>query len=383
MSLLSFDCVHRFDSGFVLDARFEIGEGVTVTSLFGPSGAGKTSVLSMIAGTLRPERGVISLADRVLFESATGSELKPEERGVGVVFQDHLLFPHLDVRANLLFGEVHRKRRSRGSGPPVELEPVAEVLELSDLLGRKPASLSGGQQQRVALGRALLSRPELLLMDEPLAALDETLKRRILAYLERVATEWKIPTLFVSHGQAEVRRLADSVVLLDDGRVVDQGPPDQALGRPEPLAWKGGFGPVNLLRVDQIAREGESLHGRVGTQVLSLPPLGAGPPSGSMAPLQGARFELGDRGAPADAAYVQFSPGEVALAVTDLEGLSVRNRLRGTVRRVVDLEDRVFVAVDVGQIIWSEVTPEALAELGLESGREVTCLIKTHSLRVV
>ncbi len=175
----------------------------------------------MIAGLLRPQSGFIALDDQVWLD-ASGKYVKAERRHVGFVFQDHLLFPHLSVESNLMFG----LRRRQGSRPTIQPSRVIEVLELGDLLGRYPRNLSGGEKQRVALGRSLLSGPKLLLMDEPLAALDQPLKDRILAYLERVVAEWHVPTLYVSHSAAEVRRLADRVIVVEQGRVSQCGPPD-------------------------------------------------------------------------------------------------------------------------------------------------------------
>jgi molybdate transport system ATP-binding protein len=217
MAGLRFDCRHRYASGFELTARFEAGSGVT--ALVGPSGGGKSTILELIAGVLRPQGGTIVLAGRTLVDTARGVCLPPERRRVGMVFQDHLLFPHLTVRQNLLFG--HGRRGCR----PMTLARVAEVLEIADLLGRRPEALSGGQRQRVALGRALLRGPELLLMDEPLVALDAGLKGRVLTYLERAVPEWRIPTILVSHDPSDVRRLAEEVVLVEAGRVIAVGPP--------------------------------------------------------------------------------------------------------------------------------------------------------------
>jgi len=182
MSLLSFQCRHRYRGGFDLDVRFELSD--PVTSLFGPSGSGKTSLLGIIAGFLRPDAGRVLLGERVLLDTQQGICLRPEQRKIGVVFQDHLLFPHLKVEANLRYGQRHRRGRRS-----IEMDRVVDVMELGSLLDRYPSNLSGGERQRVAIGRALLSGPELLLMDEPLASLDASLKVRILAYLERVVDE--------------------------------------------------------------------------------------------------------------------------------------------------------------------------------------------------
>lgn len=210
MTGLSFECRFRYTAGFQLDLSFEADAGVT--ALVGPSGSGKTTTLNLIAGLLRPDAGTIRLGGRVLVECDTGAWLPPERRGVGYVFQDHLLFPHLSVRDNLLFG--HGRRSSR----PVDVDRIIRALEIGDLLPRRPGTLSGGERQRVALGRALLRGPELLLMDEPLASVDEGLEGRLLAYLERALAEYRIPVLLVSHDQAQVRRLADRLVMIEGGK---------------------------------------------------------------------------------------------------------------------------------------------------------------------
>jgi molybdate transport system ATP-binding protein len=215
VSRLEFDCALRYPSGFRLEAAFQ--SDAAVTALLGPSGSGKTSVLSMIAGLRRPDRGRIVLEDTVLFDSAKGINLPPQRRRIGYVLQDPLLFPHLSVRRNLLYGWRRRPADARA----VALERVVAVLELEDVLDRLPHTLSGGQRQRTALGRALLCGPRLLLLDEPLAALDESLRGRILEYVERVLAEWRLPALYVTHYPVEVRRLAQRVVRLEAGRVVD------------------------------------------------------------------------------------------------------------------------------------------------------------------
>jgi molybdate transport system ATP-binding protein len=200
-----------------LSVHFEATGGAT--ALFGPSGAGKTSVVNMIAGLLTPDRGAITLDDTVLFDAAKGIDVPPHQRRVGYVFQEGRLFPHLSVRQNLDYGR-------RMSGRPYEakeFERIAALLNVGALFDRRPGKLSGGERQRVAVGRALLMRPRLLLLDEPLASLGAGHKREILPYLLRLRDDVGIPIVYVSHTPAEVRRIATTVVRLDDGRVVAAG----------------------------------------------------------------------------------------------------------------------------------------------------------------
>ena len=259
------------------------------------------------------------------------------------------------MRQNISYGRRH-DRRGRNA---VEFSRVVDVLQIGHLLGRQPRNLSGGESQRVALGRALLSNPDLLLMDEPLASLESPLRVRILDYLQRTVEVWNIPALFVTHEQAEVRRAADWVVVIDKGRLVATGTPEEALSQPAPLGWTNSAAPINLLRLDKVTESGPSGGASVGGQALVLPPHDGLP------------------------SFVEFSPSDVILARQDVKGLSARNHLRGRVRRVVPVNQAVFVAVDVGQIVWAEVTPQAVIELDLSLDCEVVCLFKTHSLRVV
>ena len=215
MIRLEFDCSLRYPSGFTVDAAFTTRTSVTL--LRGPSGSGKSTILSILAGLRRPDRGSIRLDSTVLLDTAAGVDLPPEKRRIGYVFQDYLLFPHLSVRRNLLYGW---RRRPPDARPPT-LERVVQVLELGDLLHRLPHTLSGGQRQRVALGRALLCGPRLLLLDEPLASVDATLRQRVLGYIDQVLHEWDIPTLYVTHNAAEAEKLARQVICIEAGRITE------------------------------------------------------------------------------------------------------------------------------------------------------------------
>jgi molybdate transport system ATP-binding protein len=202
---------------FSLSVKFDAPGGAT--ALFGPSGSGKTSVINMIAGLLEPERGSIVLDDTVLFDSARGIDVPPHKRRIGYVFQEGRLFPHLSVRHNLDYG----RRMSRQPADSGEFDRVTTMLNVQKLLDRRPRMLSGGERQRIAVGRALLMKPRLLLLDEPLASLDAGHKREILPYLVRLRDDAGVPIVYVSHTPAEVRRIATTVVRLDAGRVVASG----------------------------------------------------------------------------------------------------------------------------------------------------------------
>ncbi|MBV8798956.1 MAG: molybdenum ABC transporter ATP-binding protein [Alphaproteobacteria bacterium] len=208
---------HRFGD-FALEIAFTV-QRTGVTALFGPSGAGKTTVLNAIAGLLNPDEGRIAIGERVLFDSKAGIWLPPRQRGIGYVFQDARLFPHLDVERNLRFGW----RRAYKRLPESEVARILKLLGLTSLLRRRPGNLSGGEKARVALGRALLAAPDILLLDEPLAALDLGRKAEILPYLERVRDQATLPILYVSHSLDEVSRLAQEMIVIKDGRVALSG----------------------------------------------------------------------------------------------------------------------------------------------------------------
>jgi molybdate transport system ATP-binding protein len=198
----------QLDSAFASKAR--------VTALFGPSGSGKSTILRLIAGLLRPEEGRIVLDGRVVFDSAAGVDVPTHLRRVGLVFQDGLLFPHMSVRQNLLYGPWARRL-----GRPAALDRTVAILDLAKLLDRAPRTLSGGERQRVAIGRALLSDPAVMLMDEPVTAIDQERRAEILPFLEMLTRESPTPLLYVSHAMAEIERLTGDIVYVKDGRVID------------------------------------------------------------------------------------------------------------------------------------------------------------------
>ncbi|CAN1554181.1 ModC ABC-type molybdate transport system, ATPase component [Rhabdaerophilaceae bacterium] len=213
--MIAFSCQAKRGE-FTLDARFEVGHGIS--ALTGPSGAGKSTIIRMIAGLDKPDSGEISVGGTVLLNTGRGLSVPPHRRRIGLVFQDALLFPHLTVRGNLGYGRWFTPHEAR----TMASETMISVLGIEHLLGRYPHSLSGGERQRVAIGRALLSSPRLLLLDEPLASLDQARKDEILPFIERLRDEFAIPMLYVSHSENEVRRLASTIIAIRSGRVERQ-----------------------------------------------------------------------------------------------------------------------------------------------------------------
>ena len=220
--------VIRQQGDFQIDVAF-VARDVGVTAMFGRSGAGKTSVINMVAGLVRPDRGHIVVNGQTFFDAAKGLHVPPEKRRMGYIFQDGRLFPHLSVKSNLTYGMRLIPRSERN----VALDDVVDLLGIGHLLHRRPARLSGGEKQRVAIGRALLTSPALLLMDEPLASLDTGRKSEVLPFLSRLCAELSTPILYVSHSLNEVFNLADMMLLMDEGRVVAAGPIEALMNRPD------------------------------------------------------------------------------------------------------------------------------------------------------
>ncbi|MDR2695492.1 MAG: molybdenum ABC transporter ATP-binding protein [Deltaproteobacteria bacterium] len=200
----------------LIDVAFQSAED-GISALFGPSGAGKSSIINMVAGLQQPDSGTVSIRGRCLFDSARGINLPPERRNIGYVFQEALLFPHLSVRGNLLYG----RRRNQAGGKGIGFDQVVKLLGIEDLLSRKPKTLSGGEKQRVAFGRAVLSNPDILLMDEPLASLDDARKEELLPFIASLSSRFKIPILYVSHSLEEILALTGKIITLANGGIVE------------------------------------------------------------------------------------------------------------------------------------------------------------------
>jgi molybdate transport system ATP-binding protein len=336
----------------------EFSADAPIVGLFGRSGAGKTSVVNAIAGIGRPSRGSIRINDHVLFDSARGIDVPPEQRRIGYVFQDALLFPHLDVESNLLYG-LHRRAPSERF---IDRQRVVELLGLHGFLRRTPQTLSGGEKQRVAIGRALLAQPRILLMDEPLAALDVPRKMEVLDYIERLRDELSIPIVYVSHSVAEITRLADTVVVLSEGKCLASGDVEDVMGRLELRPATGRYEAGSLLearvqshdrgdRLTTLIFDGGELH---------VPTLDAA---------------VGDR------IRVRIRSRDVSLALLRPERISILNVLAGRVASIGDESGpAVEVRISVGSaMVNARVTHRSLQQLGLHAGQEVFALVKAVS----
>jgi len=354
--VLEVDIEHRLGA-FDLDIRFRSGRGLT--ALFGRSGSGKTSVVNAIAGLIRPLRGRIVADEAVLLDTERGICAPTHRRGVGYVFQEGRLFPHLTVRHNLLFGRWFASGRARSAG----LEDVVELLGIGALLDRRPGRLSGGEKQRVAIGRALLAGPRLLLMDEPLASLDARRKDEILPYLERLRDQANVPIIYVSHSVAEVTRLATTIVLISDGRVHAVGPVQEVMGRADlyPLAGRFEAGAVLLVHV---ARHD--------------PQWGLTELAGSFGKLVVPRLEV-----PVGTALrIRVRARDVILAVTRPSEISALNVVEGQVERLFPIEEGTLeVQLRAGnQRLLARVTRRSGEALGLAPGRQVFAVIKSVAI---
>ncbi|NKK98199.1 molybdenum ABC transporter ATP-binding protein [Rhizobium leguminosarum bv. viciae] len=340
---------------FSLDAAFTSDRGVT--ALFGRSGSGKTSMIRIIAGLARPDEGRVVLDGEPLTETATGILVPKHRRRFGYVFQEARLFPHLSVRANLFYGRWFAARTARGES----FDRIVDLLGIETLLARSPAKLSGGEKQRVAIGRALLSSPRLLLMDEPLAALDDARKAEILPYLERLRDETDIPIVYVSHSIAEVARLANQVVVMRDGKVEATGPAIDILSRPSAASDRREAGAL-------LEGTVESFDARHHLSTVALKSSRLHIPGAALAPGKSVRIRIPSR--------------DVMLATARPEGLSALNILEARIEGMSSTEDgTVEVRLDCGgDIILSRITTLSCERLDLRPGRAVFAVIKTVAL---
>ena len=352
--------LRRDSPPFLLDISIEVPPGITI--LFGPSGAGKSTVLDCIAGLARPDTGRIAAGEEVLFDSHASINCLPQARRIAYVFQTLALFPHMSAEANVAYGLdglPHRERSAR-------VEEILEAFRVDKLRARKPPEISGGERQRIALARSLVTRPRVLLLDEPLTGLDAELKAAIVDDLRAWNAARRIPILYVTHTREEVDALGERVIAMDHGRVVSEGTPIEVLEAPrrKRLAQAAGF--ENLLSATVVdLREAD------GVMRVRL--------NGSLSELE---VPLG-YAAPGDRVRVAIRAGDILLATIRPEGLSARNVIEGCVVAMETRGSLVRARVDCGVQFIVHLTPGAARSLELAERSRVWLVLKTHSCHLV
>jgi molybdate transport system ATP-binding protein len=352
--LLRIDIARQLGA-FRLETAFEAkARGATV--VFGASGAGKSALLSAIAGLIRPDAGRIEIAGETLFDGQRGINVPAEARRIGFVFQEARLFPHMSVRTNLEYGRKRRKDHATAAG----FDDVVALLGIAALLDRRPRTLSGGEKQRVAIGRALLSNPRLLLLDEPLASLDDPRKAEILPFLERLRDETGIPMLYVTHSMDEVARIADHLVLLDRGRVAAAGAPGELSGRLD-LPLLVDRPDVGAILLGKVAAQDDArgvTRVSVGAAEFVLSHI-------DLPPGHGVRLRVLAR--------------DVAIGTQQPEGLSVQNVLSCRLAALADRPNgRCLLQLDLGgATMLALLTADSARRLRLQAGQQVFALVKS------
>jgi molybdate transport system ATP-binding protein len=359
LTTLSATIHKRLSPSFDLDVSLSIPPGITM--LFGASGSGKTTILRCIAGLLRPDSGRISLGSEVFFDGSPRTSVDVSARRVGYVFQNLALFPHMTAQRNIEYGLTRISPDSAQS----RISAIAASFRISHVLDRKPDLISGGERQRVALARSLVTDPRLLLLDEPLAALDYATQTRIIDDLRGWNASRKIPILYVTHAQREVFALGERVIALAGGRIVADGTPEQVLESTphESIAQVAGF--ENLLDLEVVSsnRTGGTMlcHSKAGTS-LEIP--------------------FSDRAA-GSTVRVAIRAGDIMLATTEPVGLSARNVFAGAVRALRREGATMIAEVEAGDRFVAHMTPVASESLGISVGQRVWLVIKTYSCRLV
>lgn len=357
---LSVQVRKRLSPHFLLDLAFDATPGVTI--VFGESGSGKTTLLRSVAGLTQPDAGRIAIGDRALFDGRAGVHVEPPQRRVGFVFQHLALFPHLTAGDNIAYGLTRLspgERRDR-------VAAIAGSFRIDHLLGRRHGEISGGERQRVGLARSLVTDPDILLLDEPLSALDHRTQSRIIADLRLWNEARRIPILYVTHSQREVFALGERVLMLENGRIVADGTPEQVMDYPahDSVAQLAGF--ENLLDAVVVQRRPDA-----GVMVSRL--------SGTTVDLETPLSDV----AVGQPLRVAIRAGDILIATEPPRGLSARNQLPGTIASLSRQGAFVRAEVSIGVPVEVHVTPMATEHLGLRRGSQVWLVVKTHSCHLV
>jgi molybdate transport system ATP-binding protein len=359
---LAFDIHRRFPRGPVISARasWPIAQASgrpAVTVLFGPSGSGKTTILRALAGLDRPDAGSILFDGTQWFDDSADLWLPPQARRVGLLFQEYALFPHLTVAANVAYG-LHRLARAERAQ---RLGEMAERFGIAELLARRPGELSSGQRQRVALARAVAPKPRLLLLDEPLSALDTPTREVLRGELRSMLEKAGVPSIVVTHDRTEALALGDRLVVLHEGTIRQVGPVHEVFSAPVDVEVARVVGTENVFPARLLRRDGWLVHVRAGS----------------------AELVAIDPGGLEDEAYACLRAEEVVLELHDSQDSSAQNRLAGTIESRRDEGPLVRITVDCGVRLVALVTRASAERLELATGRRVTAVVKAPAVRLV
>lgn len=350
--------LQRKQGNFQINTVFK-HKAAGVTALYGRSGAGKTSIINMVAGLSRPDKGHIKINGETLFDSENGIDMPTEKRQIGYVFQEGRLFPHLTVRANLLYGA-----KNRNAGPDqVDFDQIVDLLGIEHHLARRPAKLSGGEKQRVAIGRALLTNPSLLLMDEPLSSLDAERKSEVLPFIIKMSRELSVPILYVSHALDEIINLADTLVIMDNGKVAAVGAIGDLMGRLSLRQYIGHVEEFGAVLATTIERHDTASF----LTYLKFP-------GGTL------KVPLMDH-APGKQVRIRIPARRVAIARTHPSQTSIQNIFSGTIDKIGE-RDGPFadVALNIGCRLLARITQNAISELELKPGQKIFALVKSVAI---
>jgi molybdate transport system ATP-binding protein len=348
---------------FTLDLEVDFINGIT--GVFGPSGSGKTTLMHLISGLENPDQGFITIDNEVVLDTTKHVHIKTRKRRIGYVFQEGRLFPHMTVRKNLLFGNSYTDE----SAQLIEFEELVDLLEIRPLLEKRPKNLSGGERQRVAIGRALLSAPKLLLMDEPFSSLDVALRRQIIPYLIKINKKLGIPMLVVSHDLPDLLSLTQELFLLRSGRVEGHGNYFDLIQSDKTLDIMRGAGLMNVIpfKVESHDLENGLTHliNREASHEIHVE-----------------RELINDCCNTGDELNVSLRPEDIAITLQEIKDISIRNQLKGEVSKIIKKENRIYCLVDVGFLLIVSITQASQQKMNLDIGTEVYCLFKSMALQV-
>ena len=358
MAVATIDIKHTIDGK---EFKYHVSLNNGITGIYGPSGAGKSTLLNIISGLIKPDTGTITVNGRCMFSSDNGNWIKPSKRNIGYVFQDGRLFPHMTVKRNLTYG-------CKKSYHQELFADIVRILDIHELLDRYPRDLSGGERQRVAIGRTLMSEPDILLLDEPFSNLDRTIRRQIISYLLDINRQYNIPMVIVSHIMGDILRLTDQVIFIKERRVSMSGNVKTML-----IDNSSDMKPSSMINIIDV----KFCDKQSNRDILSF------------CSEENSSFEIkiGDTGKyrlnRGDSVRLAIRPDDIALSTSSVEHISIQNQIRGKVVKIIKTGQSCFCIVDCGVNLIAEVTDKAITDMEISTGKIVYCLVKAKAVEVI